>query len=274
MAHDTKIKICGIRRAEDCAYINEAMPDYAGFIFWDRSLRYVDEENAARLRRLIDPRIITVGVFVDEEPERIAGIVSAGTISVVQLHGSEDEQYVSGLRSLLPPRTKVWKAFKIRSIDDIRTAMSFDADRILLDNGYGTGQCFDHGLLDAVSLAADAGVSDAGIGIAAGADAEVPDDDTCNAGAENDGAVSAAGASMCGKSTGDAENVIGGRIYGTKKTRHTEYILAGGLTPDNIGEAIAKYHPYMIDISSGVETDGCKDRDKIMRAAAACRSSI
>ena len=39
----TLIKICGIRREEDCGYINEAMPDYAGFIFWEHSFRYIDK---------------------------------------------------------------------------------------------------------------------------------------------------------------------------------------------------------------------------------------
>ncbi|MCM1155052.1 MAG: phosphoribosylanthranilate isomerase [Roseburia sp.] len=41
------------------------------------------------------------------------------------------------------------------------------------------------------------------------------------------------------------------------------YFLAGGLTPDNVHEAIACFHPYALDISSGIETNGCKDREKM-----------
>ena len=91
------IKICGIRRNEDADYINEAKPDYAGFIFWDKSFRYVDLENALRLRAKIDPCIRTVAVFVDESRERIIETVKSGAVSVVQLHGSEDEIYIRKL---------------------------------------------------------------------------------------------------------------------------------------------------------------------------------
>lgn len=49
------------------------------------------------------------------------------------------------------------------------------------------------------------------------------------------------------------------------------YLLAGGLTPENIPQAIRQLHPYGLDISSGVETDKQKDFDKIQAAAAAAR---
>ena len=49
------------------------------------------------------------------------------------------------------------------------------------------------------------------------------------------------------------------------------FILAGGLTPENIPEAIAKLHPVMVDLSTGVETDGVKDPDKMLAAVRAAR---
>ena len=49
------------------------------------------------------------------------------------------------------------------------------------------------------------------------------------------------------------------------------YILAGGLTPENLPEAIRTLHPFGVDLSTGVERDGCKDFVKIQAAVAAAR---
>lgn len=204
---NVQIKICGIRRAEDCSYINEARPDYAGFIFWDKSFRYVDMRQAYELRKQTDDRIKTVGVFVNEVPELVYGIAKAGIISVVQLHGNESREYIDYIRKLVPVHTEIWQAYKVRSTADIEEALNSAADRILLDNGYGTGQCFDQSLLN------------------------------------------------------------------NERLQQKGFILAGGMTPDNIPEAIKRYAPDMIDISSGVETDRCKDRDKILRAVQAVRQA-
>lgn len=208
-----QIKICGIRRPQDVDYINEFLPDYAGFIFWEKSFRYVTLREACDLRRRMDPGIPTVGVFVNETPETIAELVHSGAIRIVQLHGQETEEDIAKLRTLLPG-VPIWKAFKVRSLDDLRKAQLSTADQILLDNGYGTGQCFDHSLL----LTRD----------------EAPEQEP---------------------------------LF------HRPYILAGGLTPENLPQVIARYHPFMVDISSGVETDKCKDPDKIRRAVRAARIS-
>ena len=49
------------------------------------------------------------------------------------------------------------------------------------------------------------------------------------------------------------------------------YFLAGGLTPDRVADAVAALHPYAVDVSSGIETDGVKDAAKMAAFVAAVR---
>lgn len=96
-----KIKICGLSRTCDAAAVNLAVPDYVGFVFWERSRRNVTAETAKRLRALIKPEIVSVGVFVDAEPDFICGLYREGVISVAQLHGDETETDIGLLRAAL-----------------------------------------------------------------------------------------------------------------------------------------------------------------------------
>jgi phosphoribosylanthranilate isomerase len=199
----TKIKICGIRRDEDIRLVNEARPDYIGFILnFPKSHRNITPARAAQLKAMLTPEIKAVGVFVNQPLETVANVAHRGIVDVIQLHGQEDEDYIVRLRQLTD--IPIWKAFKIRSQADLSAAAACSADEILLDNGYGTGQCFDWSLTGGLTR---------------------------------------------------------------------PFLLAGGLTPENIPQAIALMAPKLIDISSGVETDGVKDRDKVLAAVAAVRAN-
>lgn len=198
----SKIKICGLFRPCDIDYVNEARPDWCGFIIdFPRSHRSVTPDQVRSLRVGLDPAIVPVGVFVDRPAEEAAALLNDGTIQVAQLHGREDAAYIAALRALAPGK-EIWKAFKVRSPEDLAAAAASPADRILLDNGYGTGQSFDWSLAGSVTR---------------------------------------------------------------------PFLLAGGLTSENIPDAVARLHPYGLDLSSGVETDRLKDRDKILAAVAAAR---
>lgn len=59
--------------------------------------------------------------------------------------------------------------------------------------------------------------------------------------------------------------------WGLLKRMKRPYFLAGGLTPENVGRAVGELHPYAVDVSSGVETDRKKDRDKMAAFVAAVR---
>lgn len=198
----TKIKICGLFRECDADYVNEAMPDFAGLVFYDKSRRNVTDQTAALLRERISPEIKTVGVFVNEPVEHIASLYKSGIISIIQLHGTENEEYISRLKQLTG--AEIWKAYKVSYEDDLTAARQSSADKIVLDNGYGTGKRFNWSLL---------------------------------------------GRGM------------------------SNMILAGGLDSGSIKEAISRFHPWAVDLSSGVETGGFKDREKIILAVKAARDS-
>ena len=227
----TKIKMCGLRKLEDIEAVNEWKPDYAGFVFAPESRRYVTVEQAAELKDHLDPQIQTVGVFVDEAPERVAVLLNQGVIELAQLHGSEDEEYLVRLRELT--HKQVIQAFRILSREDVVRAMKSSADEILLDSGAGTGSTFNWEILRIES--------DYDRAIDAEKDGEKP---------------------FCTKRNREKS------LY-AEETR--PYFLAGGLNPQNVAEAIRRLHPYAVDVSSGIETDGSKDREKIAAFVTAVR---
>ena len=94
----TRIKMCGLRRPEDIRAANEVRPEYVGFVFFPGSKRYVTPETARELKAGLVPEIRTVGVFVDEKPETVAGLLADGTIDIAQLHGNEDADYIKDLK--------------------------------------------------------------------------------------------------------------------------------------------------------------------------------
>ena len=200
----SKIKICGLYRKEDIEYANEVRPDYIGFIInFPKSHRNLSPEDAKALKEKLDENIKAVGVFVDQSIEYVSEAAEIIGLDVIQLHGHEDEEYIKTLRDKTD--RMIWKAFKVRSEEDLKKAENSSADEILLDNGYGTGETFDWDLIN------------------------------------------------------DFKRL---------------FILAGGLTPGNIKEAVGKYDPNIVDISSGVETDKVKDKSKMQAAVDAVRGGV
>lgn len=190
-----KIKICGIFRNEDISFVNEAMPDYIGFVF-AKSRRQVSPAKAAELKSMLNYNTQIVGVFVDNDIDFIANLVHNNIIDFIQLHGSENPDYLRHLREKVK-NTPVIKAFTVTESKNISEAEKSPSDFILLDNGKGgTGRTFSWELLKG----------------------NMPD----NA------------------------------------------FLAGGINVDNIAEAVS-LSPYCIDVSSGAETNGIKDKEKILK---------
>ena len=139
----TKVKLCGLTRREDIAVANELMPDFIGFVFAQKSKRYISPNDAAALKNILHKKISAVGVFVNADIKAVAEI--SNFVDVIQLHGTEDENYISALRTLT--KKPLIKAFKIQTAADLQPAESCSADYVLLDGGAGDGKTFEWQLL-------------------------------------------------------------------------------------------------------------------------------
>ena len=144
----TAIKFCGLSHASDIDAVNSVFPEYVGFVFWPKSRRFVSSEKAEELRELLDARIQSVGVFVDADIDSVADLVRKGIISIAQLHGHEDDEYIAELRNALGSHDiQIWKAFEVENANDVNSANESTADLVLLDGGKGEGRTFPWELL-------------------------------------------------------------------------------------------------------------------------------
>ena len=157
-----KVKICGIRRAEDIEIVNKYLPDFIGFIFVHASKRYVEPKIVAELKKNLDPRIKTVGVFVNESIEKIREIKKVCSLDVIQLHGEETPQFCEELGG------RIWKAIRVKDEDCVEILDTYaEYTELLLLDTYvdgthgGTGQAFDWDLIEFFS-------ADYNIGLAGG----------------------------------------------------------------------------------------------------------
>ncbi len=142
----SKIKICGLFREIDIEYVNNAKPDFAGFIInFPKSHRSINVDTAKFLISQLDKNIKSVCVFVNEPIEYIKKFT--GICDIIQLHGNEDNEFIEKLREKMQ-NTEIWKAFKINNSNDLINAKNCTADVILLDNGYGTGEVFDWDIIE------------------------------------------------------------------------------------------------------------------------------
>ena len=196
----TKIKLCGLSRIEDIEAANNLKPDFIGFVFAAKSKRRVSHLKAAELKSKLNPETKAVGVFLDDDLDTVGALMNLGIVDLVQLHGSEDEEYISKLRTITDK--PIIKAFIINNEDDVKRAEASSADYILLDGGKGEGRSFNWKLLESIKR---------------------------------------------------------------------PYFLAGGLNADNAEAAVADLHPFAVDVSTGIESGGVKDKEKMAAFVTAVR---
>ena len=144
----TKIKMCGMMNPFDVISVKEMNVEYAGFILSSGFRRSLSYRAFSDLEKLLEGSTVKrVGVFVNEEIEFIDKYYDKN-IDVYQLHGKEDNKYIDNLRKCI--KKPIIKAFKIKDIHDVIDANRSTADMILLDSGEGSGEMFDHSLLNGI----------------------------------------------------------------------------------------------------------------------------
>src|SRR5215467_11459964 len=95
----TWVKICGMTNLEDALVAVDAGADAVGFVFYEKSPRYVTVERAREICEKLPSRVDKVGVFVNESPERVSEMADDAGLTALQLHGDEyknPEPYANG----------------------------------------------------------------------------------------------------------------------------------------------------------------------------------
>ena len=203
----TRIKFCGITRADDARRGAELGVDAIGFVFTRASQRFVGISQARAIRAELPPFVTAVALFMDDEAGWIEEVVSSVQPDLLQFHGAETDRFASSFaRPYVKAVPMASVADAARHVAEFPNAAGFLLDSHARGARGGTGQAFDW--------------------------ARVP-------------------------------------APGTHP-----YVLAGGLTPQNVAEAIAAVRPYGVDVSSGIESaPGIKDQAKMRAFVTAVRAA-
>lgn len=141
-------KVCGLTQPDDAAKAYHAGAVFGGLIFAEQSKRVVDTDSARLV--MSGAPLHYVGVFQNQSLEFVAQTANSLGLAAVQLHGEEDQHYVTQLRSLLAEHIAIWKAYGVT--DHAPQRLAQHVDRHLLDaqvgnQSGGTGKAFDWSLI-------------------------------------------------------------------------------------------------------------------------------
>jgi phosphoribosylanthranilate isomerase len=144
-----KLKICGMKQPENMLEVGALLPDYMGFIFWEKSARYFDE-----IIPELPKSIKKVGVFVNAPLEEILEKIEKHDLQAVQLHGDESVEFCENLKKNTPKLIEIIKVFSILDTFDFAALKPFESvsDYFLFDTKGklpgGNGTTFDWKVLE------------------------------------------------------------------------------------------------------------------------------
>jgi phosphoribosylanthranilate isomerase len=144
-----KLKICGMKYPDNILEVGSLLPDYMGFIFWEKSARYFDGTLPT-----LPQSIKKTGVFVNASKEEIVAQVLKHDLQAVQLHGHESVAFCQELKNILAKSIEIIKVFSVDSEFDFNQLKPFETvcDYFLFDTKGklpgGNGTTFDWKVLE------------------------------------------------------------------------------------------------------------------------------
>jgi phosphoribosylanthranilate isomerase len=144
-----KLKICGMKYPDNILEVGTLLPDYMGFIFWEKSARYFDGTLPT-----LPQSIKKTGVFVNANKEEIEAQVLKHDLQAVQLHGQESVAFCHELKNTLANTTEIIKVFSVDDTFDFNQLEPFETvcDYFLFDTKGklpgGNGTTFDWKVLE------------------------------------------------------------------------------------------------------------------------------
>jgi phosphoribosylanthranilate isomerase len=145
-----RLKICGITRLEDALLASSLGVDALGFVFYEKSPRYISPKDASVIIQQLPPFMTAVGLFVNPSQQEVDAALAECPLDIIQLHGNESPAFCQ------QQTVRVIKAVPISKKEDLAHIQAF-ACSVLLDakapNGVygGSGTSFDWSMLDGVS---------------------------------------------------------------------------------------------------------------------------
>lgn len=202
----TRVKVCGMTRAEDIAAAAALGVDAIGLVFYPPSPRCLSLERARALREAVPAFVSTVALFVNAEPAEVGRVLEAVRPDLLQFHGDETPAYC---RSFGAPYVKACRVRPgvdlLEYLSDFPDAAAWLVDAFVEAYG-GTGTTFDWSVIP--------------------------------------------------------------------ERRQRPLVLSGGLTRENVQQAIRRVRPWAVDVSSGVESaKGIKDAAKMAAFIAEVRNA-
>lgn len=156
----TKLKVCGLTQTEQIQELISLGTDFLGFIFYEKSPRYVLNHLTLHEISAI-PHTKKVGVFVNEKPENIVQTAEIAELNFIQLHGDEHTDFVSELRKKLSPEIEIIKVIRIgnQNVNELQEIIHQNQNTIdyfLFDTDSeafgGTGKTFDWNRLNDIKI--------------------------------------------------------------------------------------------------------------------------